>query len=255
MDRDLRRQVAIIITFVVTVAANASANILPLNGLRTGEISDRFAVFVTPANYVFAIWALIYVGQLAFTIHQARPSRRVDPLLRSLGYLPAVAAILNSLWLVLWHYEVFALTVPVMFALLATLATIALRIREAADPRPEARWFIRVPFMVYFGWITVATIVNVAAMLSWAGFDGFGIPGETWAVAVLLVGVVIALATIRAFQDLAYALVVAWAYVGIAIKEADVTIVVATALLGAAAVAVVGFWSVVGSRTARPAAA
>ena len=255
MDRDLRRQLAIVITFLVTVAINASANILPLNGLKTAEISDRFPVFVTPANYVFAIWALIYLGQLAFTIHQARPSRRADPLLRSIGYLPAVAAILNSLWLVLWHYEVFALTVPVMFALLATLATIALRIRDAADPRPEARWFVRVPFMVYFGWITVATIVNVAAMLSWAGFDGFGIPGETWAVAVLLVGVLIALATIRAFQDLAYALVVAWAYVGIAVKEADVTIVVATALLGAAAVAVVGFWSVVGSRPVRPAAA
>jgi hypothetical protein len=161
-----------------------------------------------------------------------------------------VAAILNSLWLVLWHYEVFALTVPVMFALLATLATIALRLKEAADLRPEARWLVRLPFMVYFGWITVATLVNVAAMLAWAGFDGFGIPGETWAVVVLVVGVLIALATIRAIEDLAYALVIAWAYVGIAVKESDTAVVMAVALLGAAAVAVVGAWAAVGSRTA-----
>jgi hypothetical protein len=255
MDRDFRRQVAIVVTFLVTVAVNASANILPLNGFRTAEISDRFQVFVTPANYVFAIWAVIYLGQLAFTIHQARPSRRQDTVLRSLGYLPAVAALLNTLWLVLWHFEVFALTVPVMFALLATLAVIVLRIRDAVDPRPEVRWFVHVPFSVYFGWITVATIVNVAAMLKWAGFDGFGIPGETWAVVVLLVGILIALATIRALQDVAYALVVAWAYVGIAVKESDVMVVVVVALLGAAAVAVVGVWAALGSRTAGPAPA
>jgi hypothetical protein len=243
------------VTFLLTVVINASANILPLNGLTTAEISDRFQVFVTPANYVFAIWALIYLGQLAYTVHQARPSRRADPLMRSVGYLPAVAAILNSLWLVLWHFEVFALTVPVMFALLATLAMIVLRIRGAADPRPEARWLVGLPFSVYFGWITVATIVNVAAMLSWVGFDGFGIPGETWAVFVLIVGVLIALATIRALQDLAYALVVAWAYVGIAVKEADVAIIVATALLGAAIVAVVGAWVAIGTRRAHAAPA
>jgi translocator protein len=255
MDRDLRRQVAIVVTFLVTVAVNASANILPLNGLTTAEISDRFQVFVTPAPYVFGIWALIYLGQAAFTTHQARPSRRGDELLRSLGYLPAAAALLNSLWLVLWHFEVFALTVPVMFALLATLATIVLRIRERPDGRPETRWLVRLPFSIYFGWITVAAIVNVAAMLSWAGFDGLGIAGETWAVAVLLIGVLIALATVRALEDLAYALVVAWAYVGIAVKEADTTAVVATALLGAAVVAVVGVWSALGARTIGHAAA
>jgi len=254
MDRDLGRQITLAATFGLTVAVNASANILPLNGFRTGEISDRFQVFVTPANYVFAIWALIYLGQLVFTIHQARPSRRTDPLLRSLGFLPAVAAALNSIWLVLWHFEIFALTVPVMFALLATLATIMLRVREAADPRPEARWLVRLPFSIYFGWITVATIVNVAAMLSWAGFDGLGIPGETWAVVVLLIGILIALATIRALQDLAYALVVAWAYVGIAVEGSDAAVVVAAALLGAAAIAVVGVWAALGTRTAGPAA-
>lgn len=101
----------------------------------------------------------------------------------------------------------------------------------------------------------MATIVNVAAMLSWAGFDGLGIPSETWAVVVLLLGILIALAAIRALREVAYALVIAWAYVGIAVKEADVMVVVATALLGAAAIVVAGIWAAIGARTAGPAAA
>src|SRR5512137_2444645 len=96
--RDLARQIATVVAFVATVAVNSLANILPINGQTTGEISDRFAVLVVPAGYVFSIWSVIYLGLLAFTIYQALPSRRADPLLRRLGWLPALTGVLNVAW-------------------------------------------------------------------------------------------------------------------------------------------------------------
>jgi benzodiazapine receptor len=237
MNRDLLRQIVTVVAFAITVTLNSLANALPLNGQQTGAISDRFTVLVVPAGYVFAIWGVIYLGQLAFTVLQALPSRREDPLFRRLGYLPAVAGALNALWIVLWHWEVFAFTVPVMVALLVVLSAIYLRIRavDGADGRASTgvvRWAARVPFSVYLGWITVATIANIAAMLSWAGFGGLGVAHEAWAVVVLVTGLAIASTVVLLARDPAYGLVIAWAYGGIVVKESAVAPVAVTAAIG-----------------------
>jgi hypothetical protein len=249
MTADRTRQAVTVATFLVTVTINALANILPLNGLMTAEISDRFKVFVTPANYVFGIWGLIYVGQLAFTIDQARPSRATASVFRRIGYLPALAAALNSAWLVAWHYEVFAATVPIMLALLATLIVIHRRLR-ALDASSElgtvARWTTRVGFSVYLGWITVATIVNVAAVLDWAGAAPVFSPGDAWAAIVLGIGILIAALFVVRERDTAYGLVITWAYAGIAVKEADVPLVVAAAVAGAVIAALLALANAIG---------
>ncbi|MFO7533615.1 MAG: hypothetical protein R6W93_14240, partial [Candidatus Limnocylindrales bacterium] len=90
MDKDLRRQAVNVVSYVLTVIVNGLAVALPLNGLETGEISDRFPVLVTPAGYVFSIWSLIYLLLAAFTLYQALPSKRQQPELRAIGYLPAL---------------------------------------------------------------------------------------------------------------------------------------------------------------------
>jgi translocator protein len=135
MDRDLRRQAVNVVSYVLTVIVNGLAVALPLNGLETGEISDRFPVLVTPAGYVFSIWSLIYLLLAAFTLYQALPGKRQQPELRAIGYLPALAGLLNAAWVLLWHYEVFALTVPVMLALLGTLVLIHRRLRPTRRAR------------------------------------------------------------------------------------------------------------------------
>ncbi len=116
MTRDQLRQLATVLIFIVTVAINGAANALPINGQTTAEISDRFRVFVIPAGYVFAIWGLIYLGLAAYTVYQAM--RGGDPLVRRLGWLPALTGVLNTGWLLLFQFELFPLTVPVMIALL-----------------------------------------------------------------------------------------------------------------------------------------
>jgi hypothetical protein len=252
MDRDRRRQLVILAAYVVTVVVNGLAVALPLNGQSTAEISDRYATLVTPAGYVFAIWSVIYTLLLAFSVYQALPGQRTTPALRAIGYLPAAAGLLNATWLVLWHFNVFALTVPVMVALLLTLILIYVRLgigREA--PSSRAEWLLlRLPWSVYLGWITIATIANVATTLVWLEWDRFGIPPEAWAVAVLGVGVVIAAAVSATRRDLAYALVIVWAYVGVAVEQIDVTVVAGAAILGVVIVAGLAVRAVVAGRQA-----
>jgi hypothetical protein len=237
MSRDLVRQIVTVASFVVTVTVNSLANALPINGQTTGAISDSFRVYVVPAGYVFAIWGVIYLLQLGFVVHQARPSRRADPLLRRLGYLPAVAGVLNAAWIILWHYNLYAATVPVMVGLLVTLIAISGRIARHGSLSRLERWTVRIPFSVYLGWITVATIANVAAALASLGFDGFGVRPELIASAVLIVGIAIAATFVVVRRDVAYGLVIVWAYAGIVVKEQATEPVAAVAAVGVVSIA------------------
>jgi hypothetical protein len=234
MRSDALRQAATTVSFLAVMTVNVAANALPINGQTTGEISDRFAVYVIPAGYVFAIWGLIYTLLGAFTTWQALPRNREDATLRSLGYLPALTGVANGAWVVLWHYEVFALTVPVMLALLGTLVGIHLRLwARRARLHGTPYWTVRAPWSVYLGWITVATITNVAQTLTAAGFTGFGIEPAILAAVVLVVGIGIAGTFVTRFRDVAYGLVFVWAYVGVVIKESDAAAVAVAAGLGA----------------------
>jgi hypothetical protein len=238
MRSDILRQVATVLSFLAVMVINVAANALPINGQGTGEISDRFSVYVIPAGYVFAIWGPIYLLLGAFTVWQALPRNREDETLRSLGYLPAVSGALNAIWVLLFQYEVWALTVPVMIALLVTLIAIHLRLWAHRDELRGTRyWTMRAPWSVYLGWITVATIANIAQAGSALGFTGFGVDPALIGAAVLIVGLVIASTFVIRFRDVAYGLVIVWAYAGVAIKEQDTLPVALVAGLGALVVA------------------
>jgi hypothetical protein len=239
MNRNILRQTVNIIAFLSVVVVNSLANILPLNGLLTGEISDRFKVFFVPAGYVFSIWGLIYLALGAFTVYQALPAQRTNPRLKRIGYLFAASSLANIAWLFLWHYEQFLWTLPAMFALLIILIAIYLRLRIGHEAVSRAqRWFVDAPFSIYLGWISVATIANVTQMLWYVGWSGWGIAPETWAVLLLLI--VAALSTAMAISrgDVFYLLVIIWAAAGIAVKQQAVPSVSITAWAVAAYAAV-----------------
>ena len=232
MNKGTLRQVANVAALVVTLVVNALANALPLNGQTTGEISDRFRVLFVPAGYVFSIWGLIYLGLIAFTIYQALPGQRENPRLRRIGYLFALASLANSVWIFLWHYEAFILTVIAMLTLLLSLIAIYLRL-DIGRARVSAieNWVVNIPFSIYLGWITVATVANVTAVLAYLNWNGFGINQTAWAVAMLAIAASIACAMMIVRADLAYMLVIIWAFVGIAVKQASTSAVAITAAL------------------------
>jgi translocator protein len=243
MSNDRARQLLVLASFVFTIVVNAAANVLPLNGVTTAQVADQWRVFVQPAGFVFSIWGLIYVGQLAFVLHSLRPSRLQDPLLRRIGWWPAVVATLNGVWIFFWHWEIYPLTLVTMLALLVSLIVLYQRAGLDRTARPGGlplrgaeRWLVQVPFSIYLGWITVATIANVAIVGQWAGVPTFGLAPELIAAAVLLAGLLIATAVMVRTGDVAYGAVIVWAYVGIVVKEAAVVAVAGAAGLTVAVV-------------------
>jgi len=213
------RQILVILTTLLTLTVNGLANALPLNGLTTGGISDRFQVYFVPAGYVFSIWGLIYLGLIAFTVYQALPSQRNNPRLERIGGWVVLANLANAAWIFLWHYEQFPLTLLAMLTLLAALIVIFLRLQAGRSSAPTAEgWLVRLPFSIYLGWITVATVANVTALLDFLKWNGFGIAPEAWMVIILLA--VLAISALMNFtrRDVAYAAVILWALAGIGVK-------------------------------------
>jgi hypothetical protein len=202
---------------------NVLANALPLNGLNTGQISDRFKVYFVPAGYVFSIWGLIYIGLITFAIFQALLSQRENPRLRATGWWISLGGLANSVWIFLWHYEQFPLTLIAMLVLLGTLIITYLHLDIGKTTVPAAEtWAARLPFSIYLGWITVATVANVTSLLDYLKWDGLGIAPEIWMGIVLAAVLVIAALMNFTRHDIAYAAVILWALAGISVKHAAV---------------------------------
>jgi hypothetical protein len=219
---------------------NGLANALPLNGQTTGEISDRFGVYFVPAGYVFSIWGLIYLALTAFAAYQGLPSQRDNPRLQHVGYLFALSCLANMAWLALWHYEVFALTIAAMLALLLLLIGVYVRLRIGRTLVPRAeKWLVHVPFSIYLSWISVATIANASSLLDYVGWGGWGISPEGWTVVMLIAATGITAAVTLTRSDVAYGLVIVWAFAGIGVKHPGTPLVSAAAWATAVVVALV----------------
>lgn len=219
------RQAGVATALVGTVTINALANILPLNGQSTGEISDRFPLLVTPPGYVFGIWSLIYTGLLAYAVYQALPAQRDNERLQRIAWPFVASCAANALWIVLWHYNQYALTLPIMVGLLLALILIDIRLGHGRFVPLAERLFVRAPFSIYLGWISVATIVNATVVLYNAGWRVDGFTAEVWTSALIAVGAALGIWQGAGRGSIAYPLVLAWAFSGIAIKNAALPLV------------------------------
>jgi hypothetical protein len=221
--KDILRQFFVALTILATIVVNVLANALPINGLNTGAISDRFKVYFVPAGYVFAIWGVIYIGLIALAVFQALPSQRENPRMRATGWWISLGGLANIAWIFLWHYEQFPLTLIAMLVLLGTLIITYLRLGTGRSTVSKAEtWTVRVPISIYLGWITVATIANVTELLYFLKWDGFGVAAEVWMYIILVAVFVIATLMNFSRRDIAYTMVILWALAGISVKHADV---------------------------------
>lgn len=228
--KSIIRQVAVVLSTLGVIVVNGLANALPLNGQTTGAISDRFQVYFVPAGYVFAIWGLIYLALIGYSIYQALPSQRDNPRLQRIGWLYVVSCAANTAWLFLWHYEFLEWTIVVMGVLLLCLIAIYL-ILGIGRRRTSATemWLTHVPFSIYLGWITVATLANATLLLDYLHWGGWGLAAEGWAVIMLAVATAITLLVRLSRGEVAYLAVIVWAFVGIAIRHSATPIVAVAA--------------------------
>jgi hypothetical protein len=213
-----------ILAMIATIIINGLAVILPLNGKSTQELSDALPNLFVPANLTFSIWGIIYILWVVFAIYQAsnlfKKEKPQMPFLFQISWLFILSCVANSAWIFAWHYQQVGLSLIIMIILLITLIALYLRldVGRAAVPLQE-KLCVHLPFSVYLGWITVATIANVTAYLVSVHWDGLGISDIMWTQLVISVGVLITLLALITRRDIAYSLVVVWALLGIYLKR------------------------------------
>lgn len=209
-------KISTLAAYIVMVAVNYLAIALPLAGRDTGAISDSYPNLFAPSGYAFSIWGLIYTLLAIYVIYQLW--RKEDILVAKVNRIFIVNALLNAFWIFTWHYDLIWLSLIIMAGLLITLIKIADIFRSSVLTSKE-RWLVRLPFSVYFGWITVATIANVTVFLVYLGWNGFGLPESFWTVIVLLVGALIGSWRMLRDRVIPYGLVLIWAYGAILAKH------------------------------------
>ena len=217
----------VVITYLAMIVMNYLANALPLNGRRTGDISDAYPSLFTPAGITFSIWGVIYLLLGAHVLYQLGLFRdqpdtpEQAALLNRVGLLFSLSSIANTAWVFAWHYDLIPLSAMLIVTILVCLALIVTTLR-AANLVGRRRWLIGVPFSVYFGWTTVAVVANITVLLVSLRWDGFGLSDATWAATMVLVAMGIGTLTMIRNRDVAYGLVLIWAYAGILLRQISV---------------------------------
>jgi hypothetical protein len=205
------------VSFLLTIAINGYANYAKLNGVTTAEVSDTFQVYFVPAGYVFSIWGVIYLFLILFLIYQFTPSQKEDERFLKIAPYFVVTNIANAVWLILFHYQQHYFTILPMLILLFALIKIYTYLHEKTGTQKD-KFFVDLPFSIYLGWVSVATIANMTQFLDYVGWSGFGLSDEFWLVIVLALAVVLSFLMSKKFHDLAYSLVLVWAFIGIGFK-------------------------------------
>ncbi|MFP5415477.1 MAG: tryptophan-rich sensory protein, partial [Actinomycetes bacterium] len=214
-----------------------------------------------PTALTFSIWGVIYLLLGAHVLYQlglfqnvgagdeqpeASDASARQQLLERVGVLFSASSLANAAWILAWHYDLIGLSTALLMTMLVLLIAITRTVIASATSLRD-RVFLRLPFSVYFGWLTVATIANITVWLVSIGWDGFGVAESTWAVAIIAVGALVGSVVILRDRDIAYGLVLVWAYFGIWLKHTSASgfagahpDVIAAVIAGIAAFVVVG---------------
>jgi hypothetical protein len=210
------------VLFLGVIAVNALANILPINGYNTGQISAFYPNAFVPAGFTFSIWGVIYLLLLSYTIGYTYYTLKQEQYPKAFALIERIniyfllTCIFNMSWIVAWHYLQIELSVVIMLLFLSTLIQLFLKSNTMAGALTSTQKFIlQTPFIVYLGWISVATIANSTALLVAYQWNGFGMPPVYWSALMILIAILLAVLMLKKFKAIPFALVVAWALWGI----------------------------------------
>lgn len=226
--------IATVVAIIGTLAVNTLSNLFPPGGENVGEIANTVlaGVLITPENYAFAIWGIIYLGLLAYAVYQFNPERRSEAQIQRVNKLLIVACLAQIVWIFLFTLQQFWWSILAMVAILLPLIGIylTLNIGRGRVSR-QRRWMAHIPFSIYLGWISVATIVNVASALYTSGWGGWGLDPVTWTAIMIVVAALLAEVVIFKRRDVAFTLVLVWAFTAIALRHGDVPAIWGTAIV------------------------
>ncbi len=204
-------QILVIIATIIVIFLNYLAAQGLIGGITASYISDKYPTYATPAGYAFSIWALIYLGLIIFSLFQTMPAQ-ADNFKKVRGFY-ILSCVANCVWIFLWHNQLIVASVGAILVLLASLIAINFSLSK------EDSLIARVPFGMYFGWITVASIVNIVVCLASLGID---ISIGTACILIVIATVLGVFFRLK-LPNAAYGLTVTWGIVAIAVKHGGVT--------------------------------
>ncbi|QOH60401.1 tryptophan-rich sensory protein [Paenibacillus polymyxa] len=207
-----------IIAFIAVVLVNILASTLPIGGRSTAAVSNMYPTLITPAGYAFSIWSVIYVLLACFAVYQATSTGQAKTSVQSIGIFFILSCLFNIIWIFLWQYVYVELCVIVIILYLLSLFVVYTRTRTPQPTRGEM-WFVKLPFSLNLGWVSVATLINIAVALEKNEWSGWGLSDTIWAIIILFIGTVLAILVSFPSRDSIYPLVFVWAYVAIAIEH------------------------------------
>jgi hypothetical protein len=221
-----------IVFFAVMIVMNYLANALPLNNKTTGTLSDELPNLFVPAGLTFSIWGIVYLLLAAFCIIQFKESNQI--VIEKIGWLFSISCLLNAVWIVAWHYQRIPVSLVIMAGLLITLIYINMVIRDLPFG------LIKAAFGIYLGWICIAIIANVTALLVRYNWNGFGISEVAWTMIMISTGVLIVSLALLKLQNPFIGLSVIWAFLGIYLKrQVDYRTIAITAIVALALVTII----------------
>lgn len=214
--------------FLIMVATNYLANAVPFNDKTTGQLSDQYPNLFVPAGITFSIWGIIYLLLFIFCVKQSKnlfsqtPDPSTNALVDKIGLRFVVSCILNSLWILYWHYEHLFFSVIIMLSLLIILLDIARRINFLSkNTEIHIPIVAKAAFGIYLGWICIATIANITAVLVFFGWDAFGQSETFWTCLMVIIGALVVSFTLAKVNNAFIGAAVLWAFVGIIIKRIE----------------------------------
>ena len=224
-------QVVNILAIVITIVVNAIAEIIPVNGVTSKDVSDSYPSLFTPPGYVFSIWSVIYTLLIVFMIYQVRPSQREAAYLKPTALFFVLGGFINTSWLILFHYSYgqpgIYLFTPILIGLFLVLMLytyVKLEIGAVKVPTSQ-KIAVHLPISVYAGWVSLAVIANIASVLN-VIIPGIPQPTqELWTALVIIVALLITMLMLVIRRDAAYGLVVVWATTGIATIQSATSII------------------------------
>ncbi len=209
--------------FLGMVVVNYLANALPINNMKTGELSDKYPNLFVPAGFTFSIWGIIYsllAVFIFFSLKQAITGREVFPAYKDLGPLFFLTCLANAGWIFAWHYRQLILSLLIMLGLLMLLAIIYHRLTSRSFQEKKLdRFPALLPFSIYLAWISVATVANITAALVGLRWNRFGLSEQFWTVTILTLLTLLTLFFILRKKDLLFGLTIIWALSGILYKR------------------------------------
>ena len=112
-----------LVGFILMVTVNILANVLPIGGRTTGEVSDFVGNLFVPAGFTFSIWGVIYLALGFFIFYSFKNIKKwpVSDSVKEIGFLFLISCVLNAVWIFAWHNLFIGTSLVLMLGLLLSL--------------------------------------------------------------------------------------------------------------------------------------